>query len=73
VISASYFVGRHEIRVGELHFGPPDGDALRQSLTWGVELDEGPGKSDTTPFPRENVLMMVYGGCPPSGGAACVT
>jgi hypothetical protein len=38
-----------------------------QSLTWGVELDEDPGESDTTPFPRENVVMMVYGGCPPPG------
>jgi hypothetical protein len=35
------------------------------SLTWGVELDEGPDRSDTTPFPEKNTIMMVYGGCPP--------
>jgi hypothetical protein len=29
------------------------------SLTWGVELDEDPGGSDMTPFPRENTIMMV--------------
>jgi hypothetical protein len=37
------------------------------SLTWGAELDEGPDGSDTMPFPEKNVIMMVYGGCPPSG------
>jgi hypothetical protein len=43
-------------------------------LTWGAELDEGPDDSDTMPFPKENVIMMVYGGRPPSGGgAACLT
>jgi hypothetical protein len=36
------------------------------SLTWGAELDEDPGGSDTTSFPRENTVMMVDGGCPPS-------
>jgi hypothetical protein len=35
------------------------------SLTWGVELDEGPDRSDTTPFPEKNIIMMVYGGRPP--------
>jgi hypothetical protein len=43
------------------------------SLTWGTELDEDPGGSDTTPFPRENALMTVYGGCPHWGGVACLT
>jgi hypothetical protein len=37
-------------------------------LTWGAELDEGPDDSDTMPFPKENAIMMVYGGRPPSGG-----
>jgi hypothetical protein len=37
------------------------------SLTWGAELDEGPDGSDTTPFPKENATMTVYGGRPPSG------
>jgi hypothetical protein len=37
------------------------------SLTWGVELDEGLDRSDTTPFPEQNVIMMVYGGRPPLG------
>jgi hypothetical protein len=32
------------------------------SLTWGAELDEDLGGSDTTPFPGENTFMMVYGG-----------
>jgi hypothetical protein len=37
------------------------------SLTWGTEPDEGPEGSDSTPFPEENAIMMVIGGCPPSG------
>jgi hypothetical protein len=32
------------------------------SLTWGAELDEDSGGSDTTPFPGENTFMVVYGG-----------
>jgi hypothetical protein len=35
------------------------------SLTWGTKLDEGPDGSYTTPFPEENTVMTVYGGCPP--------
>jgi hypothetical protein len=42
-------------------------------LTLGVELNEGPDGSDTTPFPRENDVLTVYGGCPHWGGAACLT
>jgi hypothetical protein len=34
------------------------------SLTWGAELNEGPDGSDMTPIPRENAILMVYGGCP---------
>jgi hypothetical protein len=37
------------------------------SLTWGAELDEDLGGSGTMPFPKENTLMMVY------GGTACLT
>jgi hypothetical protein len=37
------------------------------SLTWGVELNEGRDRSDTTPFPKEKAVMMVYPGRPPSG------
>jgi hypothetical protein len=37
------------------------------SLTWGAKLDEGPGGIKTTLFPEANIVMMVYGGCPPSG------
>jgi hypothetical protein len=37
------------------------------SHTRGAELDEGPDGSDTTPLLEENTVMMVYGGCPPSG------
>jgi hypothetical protein len=29
------------------------------SLTWGEELDEGPDRSDTTPFPEEKVIMSA--------------
>jgi hypothetical protein len=36
-----------------------------RSLTWGVELDEGPDGSDTMPFSDENVVMTVYEGHPP--------
>jgi hypothetical protein len=39
------------------------------SLTWGVELIEDTGGSNTIPFPGENIVMMVYGGRPPSGEA----
>jgi hypothetical protein len=35
------------------------------SLTRGTELDEDPGGSDRMPFPREDAVMIVYGGCPP--------
>jgi hypothetical protein len=35
------------------------------SLTWGAELIEGLDGSDTVPFPRENIVMMVYGARPP--------
>jgi hypothetical protein len=31
------------------------------SLTWGAEPNEGSNGSDTTPFPKENVVMMVFG------------
>jgi hypothetical protein len=37
------------------------------SLTWGVELDEGPDGSHTMPFHEENAVMMVYEGRPLSG------
>jgi hypothetical protein len=30
----------------------------------GTELGEVLGESDTTPFPRENAIMMVYDRCP---------
>jgi hypothetical protein len=36
-----------------------------RSLTWVTELDEGPDRSDTTPFPEENTIMMVFKGRPP--------
>jgi hypothetical protein len=35
------------------------------SLIGGVELDEGPDRSDTTSFPMENTIMMVYDEAPP--------
>jgi hypothetical protein len=38
------------------------------SLTRGLELDEDPDRSDTTPFPGENVVMAGYGGRPPLRG-----
>jgi hypothetical protein len=34
------------------------------SLTWGMELDEDPGRSNTMPFPGEDTVMMVYDGRP---------
>jgi hypothetical protein len=37
------------------------------SLTKGTKFNDGPDGSDTTTFPKENVVMMFYGGCPPSG------
>jgi hypothetical protein len=37
------------------------------SLTWVAELDEDPGRSDTTPFLRENAVMTVHGGRQPPG------
>jgi hypothetical protein len=38
-----------------------------RSLTWGAELDEGPDGSNTMSFFKENAVMTVYGGHPPSG------
>jgi hypothetical protein len=35
-----------------------------RSLTQGMELEEDPGGSDTMPFLEEDVVMMVYNGCP---------
>jgi hypothetical protein len=37
------------------------------SLTRGAELDEALDGSDTMPFPGENAILTVYGGCPPLG------
>jgi hypothetical protein len=37
------------------------------SPTRGWKLEEDPGGSNTTPFPREDAVMMVYDGCPPPG------
>jgi hypothetical protein len=42
------------------------------SLTMGVKLDVGLDERDTTTFPEGNVIMMVYGGQPHRGGAACL-
>jgi hypothetical protein len=33
------------------------------SFTRGTELDKDPSGSDTMPFPREDVVMTVHGGC----------
>jgi hypothetical protein len=35
-----------------------------RSLTWGAELDKGLDGSNTMLFPKENDVMIVYGGCP---------
>jgi hypothetical protein len=43
-----------------------------RSITWGAELDEGPDGRDTSPFPEENTVLIVYGGCPRWGGTACL-
>jgi hypothetical protein len=29
-----------------------------------VEVDEVPDEGDTTPFPGEDTIMMIYDGCP---------
>jgi hypothetical protein len=42
------------------------------SFTWGAKIDEGPDGSDTTPFPKENAVMMVYGHAPHRGGDTCL-
>jgi hypothetical protein len=34
------------------------------SLAWGAELNDGLYGSGTTPFPKENPFMIVYGGRP---------
>jgi hypothetical protein len=34
------------------------------SLTRGIEVDEVPDEGDTTPFPREDVIMTIYDGRP---------
>jgi hypothetical protein len=48
-----------------------DRDMMRSSmttgsLTWGVEFDKNSNGSDTTLFPKEDAVMTVYGGRPPS-------
>jgi hypothetical protein len=42
------------------------------SITWGVELDEGPDGSDMMSFPEENTIMMVYTLPSVGGGTACL-
>jgi hypothetical protein len=34
------------------------------SLTWSTKPNEGPDRSDAAPFPKENAIMMVFGGHP---------
>jgi hypothetical protein len=36
-------------------------------LTWGTKIGEVPDGSHTPPFPEENDIMTIYGGCPPPG------
>lgn len=43
------------------------------SLTRGRELEEDLGRSNTMPFPRKGIVMMVYDGHLLFGGAACLT
>jgi hypothetical protein len=38
-----------------------------ESLSWGAGTSEGPDGSDIAPFPEENAVMMVVGGCPLEG------
>jgi hypothetical protein len=33
----------------------------------GMEVDEVPDEGDTTPFPREDAVLMIYDGCPSPG------
>jgi hypothetical protein len=40
------------------------------SPNWGTELDEDTCQSDMMPFPGENVIMMIYDGCPPAREAS---
>jgi hypothetical protein len=32
-----------------------------------MEVNEVPGEGDTTSFPREDAVMMIYDGCPSPG------
>jgi hypothetical protein len=34
------------------------------SLARGMEVYEVPNEGDTTPFPEEDAVMMIYYGCP---------
>jgi hypothetical protein len=43
------------------------------SLTRGRQLEEDPGGSDTTSFPREDAVMTVNDGRPLRGGTTCLT
>jgi hypothetical protein len=38
-----------------------------RSITRGMELDEVPDEGDGTPFHGEDVIMMIYDGCPSQG------
>jgi hypothetical protein len=44
---------------------------MLRSLTWGMELDEDPSRSDTMPFLGEDTVVMVYDGHPHQGGVVC--
>jgi hypothetical protein len=43
------------------------------SFTRDREPEEDPDESDAMPFPREDVIMMVYNGHPIQGGTTCLT
>jgi hypothetical protein len=40
------------------------GVMISGSLTYGMKLEDDPGRSDTMSFPREDAIIIVYGGHP---------
>jgi hypothetical protein len=38
-----------------------------RSITQGMEVNEVPDEGDAMPFPGEDMVMMIYDGCPSLG------
>jgi hypothetical protein len=57
------YLVKHKLR----DYGTMKNFMVLWSLIRGMELDEIPSKSNAMPFPRKDMVMMIYDGHPLSG------